>query len=93
LCLVVTCTTVSSLFARTESKGVQSSITESNVNSASASSGTGTKADSTRSHHLKDVLVIGNRAGSKTPVAQTNLNADAIQSLTVANNLPHVQIN
>ena len=90
LCLVVMCTTISSLFARTESKGVQSSITESNVNSVSSSSGTGTKADSTRSHHLKDVLVIGNRAGSKTPVAQTNLNADAIQSLTVANNLPHV---
>ena len=49
-----------------------------------------TGIDSLRTLHLDDVLIIGNRAGKSTPVAQTNLDAATIKSLTVANNLPHV---
>lgn len=46
--------------------------------------------DSIRNLRLEDVTIIGNRAGERTPVAQTNLEAKQIQSLSVATNMPHV---
>lgn len=46
--------------------------------------------DSIRNLRLEDVTIIGNRAGERTPVAQTNLEAKQIQSLAVATNMPHV---
>lgn len=44
----------------------------------------------TASFELHEVLVTSTRADRTTPVAQTNLDAKDIKSLTVANNLPHV---
>lgn len=46
--------------------------------------------DSTKIHKLEDVLIIGSRAGSKTPIPQTNLDMKDIRQLTVANYLPQV---
>ena len=46
--------------------------------------------DSLRNLQLEDVYIIGNRAGSQTPVAQTNLEGKQIQALTLANNIPYV---
>jgi iron complex outermembrane receptor protein len=46
--------------------------------------------DSIRNLKLEDVTIIGNRAGERTPVAQTNLEAKQIQNLAVATNMPHV---
>ncbi|MDD3906621.1 MAG: Plug domain-containing protein, partial [Bacteroidales bacterium] len=75
LCLVVACTTFNTVFsARTNSSHAEALAAN----------------DSIKTFHLNDVLVIGNRAGSQTPVAQTNLEAKAIKELTVANNLPYV---
>ncbi|MCE5174476.1 MAG: TonB-dependent receptor [Bacteroidales bacterium] len=75
LCLVVACTTFNTVFsARTNSSHAEALVAN----------------DSIKTFHLNDVLVIGNRAGSQTPVAQTNLEAKAIKELTVANNLPYV---
>ncbi len=47
-------------------------------------------SDSIQSRNLDEVLILGNSAGKSTPVAQSNLKAAEIKSLTVANNLPHV---
>lgn len=79
LCLVVAFTTFSSTFAKTISHL---------ENTAEAGKPAG--IDSLRTLNLEDVLIIGNRAGKSTPVAQTNLDVKEIMSLTVANNLPHV---
>jgi len=46
--------------------------------------------DSLRNLQLEDVYIIGNHAGSQTPVAQTNLEGKQIQALTLANNIPYV---
>lgn len=46
--------------------------------------------DSIRNLRLEDVTIIGNRAGQRTPVAQTNLDGKQIQSMAVATNMPHV---
>lgn len=40
--------------------------------------------------NLNDVVIIDNRAGTKTPVAAENMNAEEIESATLANNMPHV---
>lgn len=79
LCLVVTCTTFSTGFTRNLSKSEKLSEAETLV-----------AKDSLKMFYLDDVLIIGSRAGSKTPVAQTNLGSKEIKDLTVANNLPHV---
>ncbi|MDD4920913.1 MAG: TonB-dependent receptor [Bacteroidales bacterium] len=77
LCLVAACSTLFAVSARTDSS------TSSNARNLA-------KNDSIKTFNLGDVLVLGNRAGNQTPVAQTNLEAKAIKGLTVANNLPHV---
>jgi len=77
LCLVVTCSAFLTVSARTNSQKV--SIAENEA-----------KDDSLKTIQLNDILVFGNRAGSQTPVAQTNLDSKAIRELTVANNLPNV---
>lgn len=46
--------------------------------------------DSIRNLRLEDVTIIGNRAGERTPVAQTNIDAKQIQGMAVATNMPHV---
>jgi len=74
LCLVVACTTFNTVSARTNLFNAETLATN----------------DSIKTFHLDDVLVFGNRAGSRTPVAQTNIEAKAIKELTVANNLPYV---
>jgi len=77
LCLLAATATNFAVSARTHSpniSGTQNRVTK----------------DSIRTINLEDILVLGNRAGSKTPVAQTNLQLKEIQGLTVANNLPHV---
>lgn len=74
LCLAVTCSAFLTVYARTKSITVQNQVTQ----------------DSLHHYRLNDVLVLGNRAGAKTPVAQTNLQSAEIKRLTVANNLPHV---
>ncbi|HKL93650.1 MAG TPA: TonB-dependent receptor [Bacteroidales bacterium] len=48
------------------------------------------EADSVRVLELEDVLIVGSRAGDKTPVAQTNLRKTELKALTLANHLPHV---
>ncbi len=53
-------------------------------------SGLSATADSNKVLPLEEVVIVGNRAGLNTPVAQTNLETREIKSLTVANNLPHV---
>jgi iron complex outermembrane recepter protein len=46
--------------------------------------------DSIRNQQMVDVYVFGNRAEKTTPVAQTNLEAKELQSLTMASYMPHV---
>lgn len=77
LCLLAASATSFAVSARTHSQN----ISEAHKLAAK---------DSIRTINLEDILVLGNRAGSKTPVAQTNLQLKDIQGLTVANNLPHV---
>lgn len=77
LCLVAALATFFTVQARTNSSN------SSNAQSLATN-------DSIKTFNLGDVLVIGNKAGSKTPVAQTNLDEKEIKSLTVVNNLPHV---
>lgn len=47
-------------------------------------------SDSIKSQDLSEVYVIGNKAGAKTPVAQTNMSAQDIALLPTASNIPHV---
>ena len=74
--LVVSLITLSNIYAFSEFNLIQE--------------GTATNSDSLRTMRLDEVLILGNSAGKSTPVAQSNLNANEIKSLTVANNLPHV---
>lgn len=49
-----------------------------------------TEADTLKSNDLNEVIVVGNKAQSRTPVAQVNLTAKDIESLPTASNIPHV---
>jgi iron complex outermembrane recepter protein len=49
-----------------------------------------TTKDSLIERNLAEVFIVGNRAGSRTPVAQSNITAKDIQQLPLASNIPHV---
>jgi iron complex outermembrane receptor protein len=66
------------------------SVITSNLSAKTTTTAEPIQKDSVRNLRLDDVTIIGNRAGSRTPVAQTNLDSKQIQSMAVATNMPHV---